>query len=130
MDAKQVDHYSSPYSQCSTYLYRSVSLARFCGPRYLHGDPQVALKAGIEAGEAFVLGDSKVASVCVAPLKGRDRAVEKAGNMPIGPDKDRTEGPAIAWVHRFDYDASEVHDSRSASRSGRCSQSTAACRSW
>ena len=88
------------------------------------------MKAGIEAGEAFVLGDSKVASVCVAPLKSRDRAVEKAGNMPIGPDKDRTEGPAIAWVHWFDYDASEVHDSRSASRSGRCSQSTAACRSW
>ena len=129
MDAKQVDHYSSTYSQCSTYLYRSVSLARFCGPRYLHGDPQVALKAGIEADEVFVLGDSKVANVCVAPLKGRDRAVEKAGNMPIGPDKDRTEGPAIAWVHRFDYDASEMHEGRSTSCSGRCSQSITAWRS-
>ena len=89
-----------------------MSRARLCGPRLLLGDPQVALKAGIEAGEAFVLGDSKVASVCVAPLKGRDRAVEKAGNMPIGPDKDRTEGPAIAWVHRFYYDASEMHEGK------------------
>ena len=70
------------------------------------------MKAGIEADEVFVLGDSKVANVCVAPLKGRDRAVEKAGNMPIGPDKDRTEGPAIAWVHRFDYDAFEMHEGR------------------
>ena len=70
------------------------------------------MKAGIEADEVFELGDSKVANVCVAPLKGRDRAVEKAGNMPIGPDKDRTEGPAIAWVHRFDYDASEMHEAR------------------
>ena len=71
--------------------------------RLLYSDPQVALKAGIEADEVFLLGDSKVANVCVAPLKGRDRAVEKAGNMPIGPDKDRTKGPAIAWVHRLDY---------------------------
>ena len=83
------------------------------------------MKAGIEADEVFELGDSKVANVCVAPLKGRDRAVEKAGNMPIGPDKDRTEGPAIAWVHRFDYGASKslMHEGRSASRSERCSQS-------
>ena len=80
-----------------------VCLARICGPRVLNGHSQVALKAGIEADEAFVLGDHKVASVYVAPLKGRDRAVEKAGNMPIGPDKDRTEGPAIAWVRRFDF---------------------------
>ena len=70
------------------------------------------MKAGIEADEVFVLGDSKVANVCVAPLKNLDRAVEKAGNMPIGPDKDRTEGPAIAWVHRFDYDASEMHEGK------------------
>ena len=76
----------------------------------------MALKAGIEADEVFVLGDSKVANVCVAPLKGRDRAVEKAGNMPIGPDKDRTEGPAIAWVHRFAYVASEMHEGRSTSK--------------
>ena len=48
------------------------------------------------------MNGEEVASVCVAPLKGRDRAVEKAANMPIGPDKDRTEGPAIAWVRRFD----------------------------
>ena len=48
------------------------------------------------------MNGQEVASVCVAPLKGRDRVVEKADNMPIGPDKDRTEGPAIAWVRRFD----------------------------
>ena len=70
------------------------------------------MKAGIEADEAFVLGDDKVPSVCVAPLKGRDRAVEKAGNMPIGPDKDRTEGPAIAWVRRFDYNVANVAHGR------------------
>ena len=58
------------------------------------------MKAGIEAGVAFVMNGEEVASVCVAPLKGLERAVEKAGNMPIGPDKDRTEGPAIAWVRR------------------------------
>ena len=74
------------------------------------------MKAGIKAGVAFVMDGQEVASVCVAPLKGRDRAVEKAGNMPIGPDKDRTEGPAIAWVHRFDYDASEMHEGRSTSK--------------
>ena len=60
------------------------------------------MKVGIEAGVAFVLHGEEVASVCVAPLKGRDRAVEKAGNLPIGPDKDRKEGPAIAWVRPFD----------------------------
>ena len=59
------------------------------------------MKAGIKAGVAFVMDGQEVASVCVAPLKGRDRAVEKAETMPIGPDKDRTEGPAIAWVRRF-----------------------------
>ena len=48
------------------------------------------------------MNGEEVASVCVAPLKGLERAVEKAENMPIGPDKDRTEGPAIAWVRRFD----------------------------
>ena len=78
---------------------------------------------------AFVMNGEDVASVCVAPLKGRDRAVEKAANMPIGPDKDRTEGPAIAWVHRFYYDASEMHEGKSTSRSGRCSQSITTCRS-
>ena len=77
--------------------------------------------------EVFALGDSKVPNVCVAPLKGRDRAVEKAGNMPIGPDKHRTEGPAIAWVHRFDSDAFEMYEVRSTSRSGRCSQSITVC---
>ena len=60
------------------------------------------MEAGIEAGVAFVMNGEEVASVCVAPLKGRDRAAEKAENMPIGPDKDRTEGPAIAWVRPFD----------------------------
>ena len=60
------------------------------------------MKAGIEAGVAFVMNGEEVASVCVAPLKGLERAVEKAENMPIGPDKDRTEGPAIAWVRPFD----------------------------
>ena len=60
------------------------------------------MEAGIEAGVAFVMNGEEVASVCVAPLKGLERAVEKAENMPIGPDKDRTEGPAIAWVHPFD----------------------------
>ncbi len=60
------------------------------------------MKAGIEAGVAFVMNGEEVASVNVAPLKRRDRAVEKAENMPIGPDKDRTEGPAIAWVRLLD----------------------------
>ena len=60
------------------------------------------MEAGIEAGVAFVMNGEEVASVCVAPLKGLERAVEKAENMPIGPDKDRTEGPAIAWVRPFD----------------------------
>ena len=65
------------------------------------GGSQVAKKAGIEAGVAFVMNGEEVASVCVAPLKGLKRAAEKAENMPTGPDKDRTEGPAIAWVRRF-----------------------------
>ena len=54
------------------------------------------MEAGIEAGVAFVVHGKEFRSVNVAPLKRRDRAVEKAENMPIGPDKDRTEGPAIA----------------------------------
>ena len=60
------------------------------------------MEAGIEIGVAFAMSDQEVPSVCVAPLKSRDRALEKAENMPIGPDKDRTEGPAIAWVRRCD----------------------------
>ena len=62
------------------------------------------MEAGIEAGVAFVMNGEEVASVCVAPLKSLERAVEKAENMPIGPDKDRTEGPAIAWVRPFDLE--------------------------
>ena len=62
------------------------------------------------------MNGQEVASVCVAPLKGIKRAAEKAANMPIGPDKDRTEGPAIAWVHRFDYVASEMLEGRGTSK--------------
>ena len=60
------------------------------------------MEAGIKAGVAFVMDGEDVPSVCVAQLKSLERAVEKAENMPIGPDKDRTEGPAIAWVRPFD----------------------------
>ena len=101
--------------QSSTSLGQSLSRAALrveVTTAVVRCHPQVALKAGIEAGDTFLLGGDKVASVCVAPLKGRDRAVEKAGNMPIGPDKDRTEGPAIAWVHRFDYNVADVAHSR------------------
>ena len=109
--------------QSSTSLGQSLSRAALrveVTTAIVRCHPQVALKAGIEAGDTFLLGGDKVASVCVAPLKGRDRAVEKAGNMPIGSDKDRTEGPAIAWVHRFDYNVEQC--------SGLCSQSIRACR--
>ena len=92
--------------QSSTSLGQSLSRASLrveVTTALVRCHPQVALKAGIEADDTFLLGGDEVPSVCVAPLKGRDRAVEKAGNMPIGPDKDRTDGPAIAWVHRLAY---------------------------
>ena len=88
----------------SSRLRLRTYLSRYCVSenRFRQGGSQVAVKAGIKAGVAFVMDGQEVASVCVAPLKGRDRAVEKAENMPIGPDKDRTEGPAIAWVRLVD----------------------------
>ena len=101
-ETAKILHLEQSSTSLGQSLTRAALLVEVTTAVLVRCHPQVALKAGIEADATFLLGGDKVASVCVAPLKGRDRAVEKAENMPVGPDKDRTEGPAIAWVRRFD----------------------------